>query len=165
MPIAATPLRQVMSKSIQRAIREHVTNSPKSPLDLRISPVVRRNGGKINRKDFKNIDENRTPKSNSKTKRNSIEMRSTSVLETVYETAQNSEVINNCDIENNKNKRIDNIEKVTNSNSIHEIKVTPLTNIPLEENENTNNDVWYTPNENMPNEAKDVRIFLNLLSF
>lgn len=54
LPLAATPLRQVMSKSIQRAIREHaaVVNvtgagaigrySPISPLDLRMSPVIRR---------------------------------------------------------------------------------------------------------------------------
>lgn len=44
---ALTPLtRQVMTKSIQRAILEyqqHTIASPKSPLDLRVSTVMRRN--------------------------------------------------------------------------------------------------------------------------
>lgn len=45
--LALTPLtRQVMTKSIQRAILEyqqHTITSPKSPLDLRVSTVMRRN--------------------------------------------------------------------------------------------------------------------------
>lgn len=47
LPIEATPLRQIMSKSIQRAIREHAVDSSspdpqRSPMDLRSSPVIRR---------------------------------------------------------------------------------------------------------------------------
>lgn len=45
LPIEATPLRQIMSKSIQRALREHAGASPdpqRSPMDLRSSPAIRR---------------------------------------------------------------------------------------------------------------------------
>lgn len=47
MSIAATPLRQVLSKSIHRALREQVAGSPTSPLDLRLSPAIRRNSDPI----------------------------------------------------------------------------------------------------------------------
>lgn len=40
--VSATPLRQVLSKSLHRALREQIAGSPTSPLDLRMSPVIRR---------------------------------------------------------------------------------------------------------------------------
>lgn len=42
MSAVNTPLRHVLSKSVHRAIREHAQDSPTSPLDLRLSPVIRR---------------------------------------------------------------------------------------------------------------------------
>lgn len=171
MPIAATPLRQVMSKSIQRAIREHVGTEryTKSPLDLRMSPVVRRSSIE-NHSPSKRIsdkltkvmmDENRTPEmAKSNRKRRSIELRSGSVLETVYETAKATDIADDCENQNDTNNRIEAYPKektvATNkSNAIGESVNFLSTETPVGGAINTNDnddgheyvDVWYTPCE------------------
>lgn len=168
----ATPLRQVMSKSIQRAILEHASNSPKSPLDLRMSPVIRRT-------DFDKIsspkrhsmkyqrDENTTPE-RSAVKRRSIEMKTSSMLETVYESARST--IDDVREGNNVNIEAVIIEtteakqsKNTINNSIEQkvsFETTPIfignvgSAITNDNDDdacvNSETDIWYTPSEAMP---------------
>lgn len=174
LPIAATPLRQVMSKSIQRAIREHIGNSPRSPLDLRMSPVVRRTDSdrlsspyrlRTARKEAQPADENRTPIGSS-TRRRSSELRSASGLETVYETAQHADASENCDADDNVN-RIESERKMPTSGPDvdREMKATPMASDRTDENESTNNEVWYTPCESAPSETQDVSAFNFPFSF
>lgn len=87
MPIAATPLRHVLSKSIQRAIREHGVASPTSPLDLRLSPVIRRtNSDPVSSRTSTRIDLLQLqPKS--------VQRGRLNFLATVYESAKNFQEI------------------------------------------------------------------------
>lgn len=178
MPIAATPLRQVMSKSIQRAIREHVVPDryTKSPLDLRMSPVVRRAGVGLHspsqrsaNKFAKAIEESYTPeKLPSNRKRRSIELRSGSMLETVYETAKAADIADDCENQNETNDQIESSSKektigTSESNTAGEIANLPMAVTPVggstihanNRNDKTDDhenvvDVWYTPCENIP---------------
>lgn len=174
MPIAATPLRQVMSKSIQRALREHggAERYTKSPLDLRMSPVVRRSSiethspsKRISDKLSKMMsDEDRTPEMAAiNRKRRSIELRSGSVLETVYETVKTTDTAD--DNQNEPNNRIESSPKertlaTSKPNAIGEPVNFPITETPvggaIGHAINTNDeghdtlDVWYTPCEIIP---------------
>lgn len=156
LPIAATPLRQVMSKSIQRAIREHVAYerfSPKSPLDLRLSPVIRRqsieSSNTINpqlKQLFKENVENQNADLSEDMASTPFEIKGCT-LETVYETAKNSEQFDECDNQNEINKEIElSVKQLTHSNLM--IDETPISRIT-----NSTNDIWYTPNENLPTQS------------
>lgn len=159
MALAATPLRQVMSKTIQRAIRKHVENSDlykRSPLDLRMSPAVRRSGGETS-------DENRTPEHPiMNRKRRSIELRSASTLETVYETAKGTDIANDDDEHRNPSNVIKKnaslkgetpeTDKMSADGNTY-LLATPADSISrvnsgaIEGHEHS--DVWYTPLENI----------------
>lgn len=170
--VAATPLRQVMSKSIQRALREQYT---KSPLDLRMSPAVRRSSienhspPKQNfNKSAKAIDEISTPEMIVPIrKRRSIELRSGSILETVYETVKATDIADDCENRNETNVLNESPanEKTIaqgKSNAADEVAAanTSLEETPMSgraqyaniRNDNglENVDVWYTPCENIP---------------
>lgn len=178
MPIAATPLRQVMSKSIQRAIRDTQNRYSKSPLDLRMSPVVRRScmenlspSKRYTNKFPKAIDESFTPeKIVTNRKRRSIELRSGSILETVYETAKASDITDECENSNDANNLRELSAKdktLATSRSNESANANDASNFPITETPvlgamlNANNangndasyeigDVWYTPCENIP---------------
>lgn len=174
--LAMTPLtRQVMTKSIHRAILEyqHSHNgssigSPKSPLDLR----VRRNvsygekspsrNEKTNDKSTKIDDDNRST-STALIKSNSLDSNSRlSPLETVYEQEKdaNVESINGFELGNCISSSYEVIE-VTNENQafVH----GPASDAPISETpilvsrklsaerigatEHLDRDVWYTPKE------------------
>lgn len=178
MPIAATPLRQVMSKSIQRAIREH-DRYTKSPLDLRMSPVVRRScmenrspSKRYTNKFTKTTDEIFTPETIvTNRKRRSIELRSGSILETVYETAKATDIADECENSNDADNLRESCAKdkaLATSRSNEAVNANdaaanfPITETPVlaaqlnanNTNDNDdgheNGDVWYTPCENIP---------------
>lgn len=169
-----------MSKSIQRAIREHVAPDQytMSPLDLRMSPVVRRstidkrpspserNSNRLSR----TVDESRTPEmAATNRKRRSIELRSGSILETVYEMARTTDT---GDEENQNQKETDYLlgspskEKAlaaSKSNASSDSANLPITETPAgaaksHANENDDHeslDVWYTPCESIPTKPID----------
>lgn len=131
-----TPLtRQVMTKSIHRAILEYqqcgTVLSPRSPLDLRTSLVIRRDV-----KDSPEITSNSTdPKANLK-------------LATVYEQTKDDADDEN---DSDENKIMDVIP-----HSVEAIKETPIPvsrKLSTEKNSGSDGEVWFTPKEPSPRKA------------
>lgn len=159
-----TPLtRQVMTKSIHRAILEYHTHSgvgngsPKSPLDLRVRKNV----------SYTEMSPSQSAKTTDKlfkfgeniTRSNSMDSNSRhSLLETVYE--QDKDTVDDFDYGNVISKNNDIIE-VSNGN--HVIANGPMSSDPIVETpvlvsrklsaermtneESCDSDVWYTPKE------------------
>lgn len=162
-PLAVTPLRQVMSKSIQRAIREQIGTdtqlSPKSPLDLRSSPVIRRSSAnKENTKQTPVQTSDHVTETNVQHKRlSSASMTSVSILETVYEQV-NADVVHNksqtsAKQTSLKERAIDCEEISVQKQQIDVTIETPAIVKKFSEEKNNNNDfskeVWYTPAESL----------------
>lgn len=183
LSIAATPLRQVMSKSIQRALREHAVPErySKSPLDLRMSPVVRRANVEnyTPTKRYANrlanaSDDTCTPETQTKNRiRRSIELRSGSSLETVYETAKTADIADECDneinMQNESSSKGKTLATTSKSDAADVTAHLTLMETPVggsgnggglhhgndDVNGNSNVDVWYTPSENISIKSVD----------
>lgn len=155
---AVTPLRQVMSKSIQRAIREHGPSellSPKSPLDLRMSPALRRFATSFKASDTELSEESgigvEIIKRNNR--RSSLELKNP--LETVYETVNGHDSMLESASETHRNDcKTNNLP--TSHFSQHQDasdEATPLTsgrkyNASNKVYDDAIAEVWYTPSEN-----------------
>ncbi|XP_055306075.1 mitosis initiation protein fs(1)Ya isoform X2 [Sitodiplosis mosellana] len=161
--LAVTPLtRQVMTKSIHRAILEYQHSqhgtvlSPKSPLDLRVRSTSSRDTSKTEHLASKSIEKSRISMS-AVLKTNSMESR-TSALETVYEQEKdaNTDAPNCFDHENY-------VEIVEHTNDNHSIVNELMTSEPIGETpvlvsrklssekigstDGGDHEVWYTPKE------------------
>lgn len=171
LAMIVTPLRQVMSKSIQRALREHVTvadNHTTSPLDLRMSPVVRRsdieNSSPFKRSAIKAIKstEEITPELiATQRKRRSVERRrSGSMLETVYELAKATSIADECENQNETNALIEagtkeNVDPSHKSNESDGSSDLPMAETSINISVMAVNlngtpdklDVWFTPSQ------------------
>lgn len=147
--LAMTPLtRQVMTKSIHRAILEYqhaqcgtAVVSPRSPLDLRTSFVIRRDTSKNTSGVFV-----LSPESEEK----EISPKVRSKLETVYENGKDG---------NDEQKEIDEKQNTTIAvvqEDIHAIKETPvaisrkLSAEKIDSGGCGNGEVWFTPKEVVP---------------
>lgn len=140
MPAAVTPLRHVLSKSIQRAIREHGVASPTSPLDLRLSPVIRRSNsdplsGRPNaRADLLQLQ------------LKSVQKGRLNFLATVYESARNFQEIRNG---NGASifKAIDSIESVNATPEKAKVEIVTCNSTGNSDDAADVHDIWHTPNE------------------
>lgn len=187
--LAVTPLtRQVMTKSIHRAILEYQHSqhgamlSPKSPLDLRVRPTiiatVNTRGTESKTKQLTQVeiaDKNRMTTS-SIHKSNSMECR-TSALETVYEQDKDSNAADPAIDGFDQNNYVQIVEQ---SNHDHSIVNELLTSEPIGETpvlvsqklsnekfgttDNGDHEVWYTPKEFVQTKIIE-NIEVNYLSF
>lgn len=147
--LALTPLtRQIMTKSIQRAILEyqqHTITSPKSPLDLRVNTVMRRNS--------KCLQSVYSPESDhSVTNEENIQPLSTNTkinsrfgsLETVYEQIKGVNV-ESCDEQKYVGtEETDKMQSYGNQTSAILLRES---NELYESRDLNGSDIWYTPKE------------------
>lgn len=175
--LAMTPLtRQVMTKSIHRAILEYqqshhpAPSSPKSPLDLRVRSTITRNSKDINQSTNKNYQQSSKSIEHSHIspskifKSNSLDSNSrTSALETVYEQEKDAKT-DEQDISRHGNDVTSNSYAIVEVSADNEIIVngpiasdligeTPvlvsrkLSSEKLCAVDNCDSEIWYTPKE------------------
>ena len=151
---AVTPLRQVMSMSIQRAIREHgqmsgIVSSPKSPLDLRLSPVIRRSQSDPSPQKFSQTPSLAPPSPGRymASVRGKIERSMSAkdankqkgyLLETVYETAKTYEASPKADCSDGQHCKT--------PKSVHD------------DHNTSHNDIWFTPYDQPPKSVRHLEV-------
>lgn len=168
-----TPLtRQVMTKSIHRAILEYQHShhgaivSPKSPLDLRVRASVLREGNGHNSKTEnlapKSADKSRASSTSIVSKADSVESK-VSPLETVYEQEKDANAYESEDFDYGNYVTHDAFDVIKNANpeqsivnellSADPIGETPvlvsrkLSNEKIGGADKSNREIWYTPKE------------------
>lgn len=169
MPIAATPLRQVMSKSIQRAIAVHgIPGSEKggiqpkkmfdsmndssisSALDLRTSPVIRRNSSSQSSSSIETIRTGRITKNlrkQSLTYSSSSDISSPELINersgrSIYKTCSSIE-LSSTNLNITPKIVGTALKKAISFQTPDLIEFSPVRKTPIE----MKNDVWYTPSE------------------
>lgn len=147
--LALTPLtRQIMTKSIQRAILEyqqHTITSPKSPLDLRVNTVMRRNSKCLQSVYSPESDHSVTNEENIQplSTNNKINSRFGS-LETVYEQIKGVNV-ESCDEQKYVGtEETDKMQSYGNQTSAILLRES---NELYESRDLNGSDIWYTPKE------------------
>lgn len=151
--IAATPLRQVLSKSLHRALREQMAASPTSPLDLRLSPVIRRTNSDPTQQTHRYHYKATLQQSNLLVQVGSLSTldQRPKFLETVYEAAVNfkqlrcSSVIPALDIPRNPPQPKQLINSMTISADTNQDVADDEENCL--DNGAATSDVWHTPSE------------------
>lgn len=146
-----TPLtRQVMTKSIHRAILEYQhshgqPSSPKSPLDLRIRVGRNKDETKLVKDSPQKIDNSRSSSQTVRSAEHSHGRGNTSPLETVYEQEKESFVSGST----NKNYSNLQIIEVTSNNEIAETPVLISRKLSTEQFgvDNFDKEIWFTPKE------------------
>lgn len=165
MPSTATPLRHVLSKSILRAIRERAGDTPGSPLDLRLSPVIRRSysdpvRNRTGNSKIEQLQEHAHCDLPVKSSSIVIEARPT-FLATVYESAKNFQQLRSGDYETvaegyemaesapHDEVDIKNMSRVGEQTAL---KDDAETDKPQQNADGIHgkDDIWYTPNEFPP---------------
>lgn len=171
MPVAATPLRQVMSKSIQRAIAVHGIpgiekggiqpkkmfdslndSSISSALDLRTSPVIRRTSQHSN----SSIESIKTGRITKITRKQTLTYSSSSDISSpelineqstnksgrsIYKTCSSIELSSNTNLNVTPKIVGTSLKKAISFQTPDLIEFSPVRKTPIE----IKNDVWYTP--------------------
>lgn len=190
--LAVTPLtRQVMTKSIHRAILEYQHSqhgamlSPKSPLDLRVRPTI---VAAVNTRDTESKTEQLAPvglpdkrslSTSAVLKSNSMECR-TGALETVYEQEKDSNVADPATDAFDQQNFVQIVEQSNDHSIVNELLTaepigeTPvlvsrkLSSEKISTADNGDHEVWYTPKEFVQTkvieniEVNYLRLFLAL---